>query len=78
MLSNLAESPDGKQVVVQMVNYSDYPVADVTVRVLGKFKKATLLRPDAAPLTLEAYEVEGGTGVDIPALGAVGALVLEP
>ena len=78
MLSNLQESPDGKQVALQLVNYSDYPVADITVHVLGKFKRATLLRPDAGPQKLEVYEVEEGTGIDVPALGALGTLVLEP
>lgn len=78
MLSNLLESPDGKQVVLELVNYSDYEVSDVTVHVLGKFKRAMLVRPDAAPKKLEVYEVEEGTGIDIPALGALGTLVLEP
>jgi hypothetical protein len=78
MLSNLLESPDGKQVALELVNYSDYPVADITVHVLGKFKKATLMRPEAGPQKLDVYEVEEGTGIDIPALGALGTLVLEP
>src|SRR5580700_1100838 len=29
MLSNLLESPDGKQVVLHLVNYSDYPVESI-------------------------------------------------
>jgi len=78
MLSNLQESPDGKLVALQLVNYSDYPVADITVHVLGKFKRAMLMRPDAVPQKLEVYEVEEGTGIDVPALGALGTLVLEP
>lgn len=78
MLSNLLESPDGKQVALELVNYSDYPVADITVHVLGKFKRAVLLRPEAAPQKLDVYEVDEGTGIDIPALGALGTLVLEP
>ena len=78
MLSNLLESPDGKQVALQLVNYSDYPVADITVHVLGKFKHAMLLRPDAAAQKLDVYEVDEGTGIDIPALGAFGTMVLEP
>ena len=51
---------------------------DITVHVLGKFKRATLVRPDASPQKLDTYEVDEGTGIDIPALGALGALVLEP
>jgi hypothetical protein len=78
MLSNLLESADGKQVVLQLVNYSDYPVADITVHVLGKFKNAMLLRPEAAPQKLETYDVDEGTGIDVPALGALGTLILEP
>jgi hypothetical protein len=78
MLSNLQESPDGKQVALQLVNYSDFPVQDITVHVLGKFKRATLMRPDAGPQKLEVYDVEEGTGIDVPALGALGTLVLEP
>jgi len=78
MLSNLQESPDGKQVALQLVNYSDYPVQDITVHVLGKFTRATLMRPEAAPQKLEVYEVEEGTGIDVPALGALGTLVLQP
>lgn len=78
MLSNLLESADGKQVALQLVNYSDYAVADITVHVLGKFKKAMLLRPEAGPQKLETYDVEEGTGIDVPALGALGTLILEP
>jgi hypothetical protein len=78
MLSNLLESPDGKQVALELVNYSDYAVADITVHVLGKFKRATLMRPEAGPQKLDVYEVDEGTGIDIPALGALGTLVLEP
>jgi hypothetical protein len=78
MLSNLLESSDGKQVALQLVNYSDYAVQDITVHVLGKFKRATLLRPEAPAQKLEVYDVDEGTGIDVPALGAFGTLLLEP
>jgi len=78
MLSNLLESPDGKQVALELVNYSDYPVSDITVHVLGKFKHASLMRPGAGPQKLDVYDVDEGTGVDIPTLGALGTLLLEP
>jgi hypothetical protein len=77
MLSNLIESADGKRVVLHLVNYSDYPVENVTAHVLGTFKKATLLRPDAPPKELEIYPVEDGIGIDIPQVGALAAVVLE-
>ena len=37
MLSNMLVSADGKQVVVHLVNYSNYPVEAVTVHLLGEF-----------------------------------------
>ncbi|HLJ16909.1 MAG TPA: hypothetical protein VKV15_20615 [Bryobacteraceae bacterium] len=77
MLSNLLESPDGKQVILQLVNYSDYPVENITVHLLGKFQHARLYRPEAAPKDLSPYEVEDGTGVDVDNMSALATLVLE-
>ena len=36
MLSNLLTSADGKTVVLHLVNYSDYPVENVTVHFIGE------------------------------------------
>ncbi|MEO7142931.1 MAG: hypothetical protein ABI165_05445, partial [Bryobacteraceae bacterium] len=77
MISNLLESPDGKQVILHLVNYSDYPVENITVHLLGKFQHARLYRPDAPEKAVAPYEVEEGTGVDIDSMGAVATLVLE-
>lgn len=77
MLSNLLESPEGKRTVLSLVNYSGYPVENVTVHLLGKYKSARLLAPGAAERKLDVYEVEEGTGVDIEKVGVTAALVLE-
>ena len=77
MLSNLLESPDGKGAILQLVNYSGFPVENVTVHLLGKYKSAQLLAPGAAPKKLEVYENEEGTGVDIESVGVAATLVLE-
>lgn len=77
MLSNLAETPDRKQLVLHLVNYSDYPVENLTAHVLGKFTKARLFRPDAPPVDLELYPVDEGTGLDIERMGAFAAVVLQ-
>jgi hypothetical protein len=76
MLSNLLESPDGKQVILQLANYSDFPVENVTVHVLGQYKEAKLYRPDGSPLNISGYAVEDGTGYDIDRVGAAATLVL--
>jgi hypothetical protein len=48
MLSNLVGSPDGKQVVVHLVNYSGYKAENIAVHFLGKFSKAELIAPEGA------------------------------
>ena len=77
MLSNLLEAREGPQLVLQLVNYTDYPVQNVTAHVLGKYQHARLYRPDGPPLNLETYAVEEGNGIDIDKIGAVATLVLE-
>lgn len=78
MLSNVLTSEDGKQVVVEMVNYSAYPIEDITVQVLGHFQHARLLTPDGGEKNLEVYSTEeGGTGVDIARVPACAAVRLD-
>jgi hypothetical protein len=64
MLSNLESAPNGS-IYVQLVNYSEYGVENVTVHALGKFKKAHLFMPGGVEKDLEVYEQEDGSGVDI-------------
>ncbi len=77
MLSNFSASGDGKKVVVQLVNYSEFPVENVTVHVLGNFTKARLYTPDGKTREMEAYRNEEGTGVDIDKVAVCAALELE-
>lgn len=79
MLSNLLRSPDGKDVLLHLVNYSNYPVENVTAHVLGRFKTATLLAPGAPPRKLETYEVEEGesTGIDVERIDVTATILLE-
>jgi hypothetical protein len=76
-ISNLLAGPAGRPVVLQLVNYSDYPVEDVTVRLTGQFAGAKLLAPGEAPGPLEVFEQDGVTEISIPKLGVVAAVVLE-
>jgi hypothetical protein len=77
MLSNILESPDGKRAMLHLVNYSGYPVENVTVHLLGKYKLARLLTPGAPAKTLGVYGNEEGTGVDIETVGVSATLVVE-
>jgi hypothetical protein len=77
MLSDLIASPDGKEVIVQLVNYADYPVESVAVHVLGDFKRARLYTPEDGEKTLEVYKTDEGTGVDIDKISVCATLRLD-
>lgn len=76
MLSNLKASPDGKTLVLHLINYSDYPVEAITVHTTDVFRKAKLLTPrgEESP---ELYKHEEGAGIDIDKVEDVAILVLE-
>lgn len=77
MLSNLLESPGGKQLVLHLVNYTDFPIESITAHVLGAYHHARLLAPDGTSKELQVYPVEDGTGVDIDKVDVVATVVLE-
>ncbi len=77
MLSNLLESADGKQLILHLVNYTDFPIESITAHVLGTFKHARLLAPDGTSKELAVYPVEDGTGVDIEKVDVVATVVLD-
>jgi hypothetical protein len=78
MLSSLLGEPGGKRLVLQLTNYTSYPVESITVHVLGRYTKATLYTPDQPARTLETYSTEDdGTGIDIDQVTVSAALVLE-
>jgi len=65
MLSNLLAARGGRQMILHLVNYSDYAAQGVTVRVRGTWRRARLYRPGEAPVDLATYKAEDGTGIDI-------------
>jgi len=73
----MLSSPDGKQVIIQLVNYADFPVESVTVHVLGNFARARLYTPEDGEHTLEVYKNEEGTGVDIDKVSVCATLRLD-
>jgi hypothetical protein len=77
ILSSMTAATDGKKVILYLTNYSDYPVDTIAVHLLGKFTRATVHWPERAPKTLELYEIEEGTGVDIDILESTAILIAE-
>jgi hypothetical protein len=77
MLSNFISADDGRSAVVQLVNYSDYPVENVTLHYLGNFPRATLITPEGPEKKLEVYKTEDGWGVDLDRVSTCAAIRLE-
>ena len=77
ILSNVLLSADGKTEVVQLVNYADYPVENVTLHVLGNFRRATLTTPEGVERTLELYPVEDAWGIDLDRVPVCATIKLE-
>src|SRR5262249_16298778 len=77
MLSNLLISRDGKTALLHLVNYSDYPVENVTAHFLGRWKHATLLAPDREETPVEVYASEEGSGVDLAKVSVCATIKLE-
>lgn len=78
MLSQVEALQGQKQLVLHLVNYSDFPASGITVRVLGNYRKARLYRPGEAPVDLETEKVEDGTGFAIEErIVTIATVVLE-
>ncbi len=74
MLSNL-KAGDGR-LALHLVNYTDYPVENVTLHFSAKLRSARWLTP-RGERPLEVYDTEEGSGVDMPLVEDVGIVLLE-
>jgi len=76
MLSNLKMAPDGKRLVLHLLNYTDYPVESISIHLKDKFKSARLLTPDNETKP-EVYDVDDATGIDIAKVTDAAILIIE-
>jgi hypothetical protein len=70
-----SESPRKGERLVHLVNYGSAVDSDVQLRVQGRYRKATLMRPEAASQDLQTAGRGTATEVQVPALGRVATLV---
>jgi hypothetical protein len=78
MLSNIVATRGQRQLVLHLVNYSEYPASGITARVPGTWRHARLYRPGEAPVDLELEKTEDGTGFAIDQrLVTIATVVLE-
>lgn len=73
MLSSLK---GGAQLALQMVNYTDYAVENITLHFAEKVARAELWTPKGRR-ALEVYEADGESAVDIDRIEDAGFVVLE-
>lgn len=77
VIFHLLAAPDGKGLLIHLLNYADLPAEDVTVYVLGSWKNARLYRPEGPVQQLPVYPVKDGTGVDIAKISVLATLLLD-
>jgi hypothetical protein len=78
MLSNVVTTRGQRQLVLHIVNYSDYPGSGITARVPGSWHHARLYRPGEAPVDLDLEKNEEGTGFAIDQrIVSIATVVLE-
>jgi hypothetical protein len=78
MLSNILSLRGQRQLVLHLVNYSDYPTSGITARVPGVYRHARLYRPGESPVDVETEKVEDGTGFAIDQrIVTIATVVLE-
>lgn len=65
MLSNVLATRGQRQLVLHLVNYSEFPASGITARVPGNWRHARLYRPGEAPVDLDLERAEDGTGFAI-------------
>src|SRR5579885_2982128 len=70
-------STDGRQLLLQLVNYSTYTIASVTVEVNGSYSRARYYSPEAPAASLPLESSGGGIEITIPEVGIYGALLLD-
>ena len=69
--------PTARPAIVHLVNYSDYPVENVTAHFLGEYSHATLITPEGVEKPLEIYRTTKGKGVDIDKVAVCATVRLE-
>lgn len=77
MLSSLLAEPDGKRLVLHLVNYSGYPVENVTVRFPGSFRRARMLSPEGPERELEVYPSREDLTIEIDKVAVCATFILE-
>ena len=68
---------DANTAVVHLLNYTDYPIEQVTAQALGRWERAALYSPDGPPKEIAVYPVADGTGADVEKISVLATVKFE-
>jgi hypothetical protein len=77
MLSNALVSNDGQTIVVHLVNYSDYPVENVTIMFPSDHKKVTFIAPEGSGRIQDVFQTPDGSGVGVEKVSVCAVIKVE-
>jgi hypothetical protein len=77
LLANVVGRAGGNTAVIHIVNFTDYPVTDLTVAVPYKPKRARWLTPAGERKPSDQFEIEEGTAIMLDQVDDAGLLVVE-
>jgi hypothetical protein len=76
MLTNVLVSADEKTVVVHLVNYSDYPVQNLTLMFPGRYKTATFVAPEGTAPIQDIFQTPDSSGLRVDQVSVCAAIRL--
>jgi len=76
MLSHVLVSSDEKTIVVHLVNYSDYPVQNLTLMFPGRYKAATLIAPEGSAPIRDIFQTPDSSGLGVDRVSVCAAISL--
>jgi hypothetical protein len=75
-LSQLKISPDGRKVAITLLNYSDYPVQNISLHLAAKYSKAAILTRSGST-TPAIFPSDNGIEIEMESLADVAVVVVE-
>jgi hypothetical protein len=63
--------------VVHLVNYSEYPVENVTLMFPSDHKRVTLIAPEGSRPILDVFQTPDGSGVGVEKVNVCAVIKLE-
>ena len=77
LATSFLASPDIKQIVIHLLNYTDYPIENIAIHFPGAFRRAKIMTPGGPVQDVEMYRQDRNAAVDVDTLGLYATLIVE-